>query len=78
MTVVRTLISTNDLERVAIREIRAAPGAEYVADVRIERSGSAWALIVSARVGADLDRIQHSVRKVEEHLQQRYELYDQS
>jgi hypothetical protein len=70
----RTLIVAKDLELIALEQIRAFPGTECVTSVHIERAGDTWALIASAKEGADFDRIQHAVRTTESNLQHRYKL----
>jgi hypothetical protein len=70
----KTLIFAKDMELIALEQIRDFPGAEYVISVHIERAGDTWALIASAKAGADLDRIQHAVRTTEHRLQHRYKL----
>jgi hypothetical protein len=71
---VKTPISMEDLELIALQQVRALPDGEFVGSARIECGGQKWALIVSAREGADLDRLQHSIRRVERNLQHRYKL----
>ncbi|MCC8961487.1 hypothetical protein H8A95_03920 [Bradyrhizobium sp. Pear76] len=71
---VKTLILAKDLELTALQEIRAFPGAKYVVSVHLEHAGVTWTLVVSAREGADLDRIHYAVRTTEERLKHRYKL----
>lgn len=76
-TVVKTLILAKDLELAALQEVRAFPGAEYVVSVHLEHAGDTWTLVVSARDGADLDRIHYAVRTTEERLKRRYKLREE-
>lgn len=71
---VKTVILAKELELTALQEIRAFPGAEYVVSVHVEYAGDTWTLTVSAREGADLDRIHYAVRTTEERLKHRYKL----
>jgi hypothetical protein len=61
----------------ALQQVRALPDGEFVGSTRIEGGGQKWALIVSEREGADLDRLQQSVKAVERNPQHRYELRSQ-
>lgn len=70
----KTTVSANELAVIALQELRAFPGTEHVADARIESSDGVWALIVSAKAGADLGRLQIAVRETERRLQRRYKL----
>jgi hypothetical protein len=47
-------ISAQDLELIALQQVRAPRGG--ILSARIERTRQTWVLIVSAREGADLDR----------------------
>jgi hypothetical protein len=71
---VRTSILAKDLELIALQQIRAFPGAEYVVSAHVERTNGEWALVVNAKEGADFDRIQYAVRTTERRLRNRYTL----
>jgi hypothetical protein len=70
----KTAVSKNDLARIALQELRALPGTEQVTSAYIESVDDRWALVVRAKEGADLRRIQMAVRRTENYLDQRYEL----
>ena len=71
---VKTLIMAKDLELIALQEIRAFPGAEFVVSVQIEGARDDWSFVVNAKDGADFDRIQHAARTTEQRLKHRYRL----
>jgi hypothetical protein len=62
-------ITANNLAFLAFQELHAFPGTEYITSACIEDS---WVLMVSAKAGADLGRIQTAVREIERYLRQRY------
>jgi hypothetical protein len=70
----KTAVSANDLACLALQELRTLPGAEDVTSAHVERGDNTWALVVSARAGADLGRVQKAVREAERRLGQRYRL----
>ncbi|MGO4513664.1 hypothetical protein CT676_42115 [Bradyrhizobium sp. MOS001] len=70
----KTSILAKDLELIALQKIHALPGTKDVVSAHIERGGGKWALIASAKEGADIPRIQDAVRKTERNLQHRYKL----
>lgn len=70
----KIMICPNDLEMVALRDIRSFPGGEYVTYVQVEGSSEDWTLKVTARDGADLERIEHAVKKTTSRLKHRYSL----
>jgi hypothetical protein len=77
--VTRTLVSKADLERIALQEIRNFPGGELVFSVEIEHDGIEpggldWRLLVIAKDGANLDRIQYAATTTSHRLKRRYEL----
>jgi hypothetical protein len=77
--VAKELIARNDLERIAMQEIRAFPGCEHVTDVEIDyRLDSVvpanWTLHVFTREGGDMARIQYAINTTRKRLQRRYDL----
>jgi hypothetical protein len=77
--VAKELIARHDLERIAMQEIRAFPGCEYVTDVEIDYQPdhvleTNWTLHVFTREGGELERIQYAVKTTRKRLQQRYNL----
>jgi hypothetical protein len=70
----KTAISKDDLARIALQELRALPGTDQITSAYIESGDDRWALVVRAKEGADLRRIQVAVRRTENFLEQRYEL----
>ena len=77
---VTTFISAKDLELIALREIRAFPGGEYVVSVELEVNETEgvgdkkWTLTATVRDGADLDSVQHAVSTTSRRLKHRYSL----
>ena len=75
----KTLISKAQLELIAIEEIRSFPGCEYASSVEVEyqpdrSSDTNWALHVTAREGADLERIHYAAKTASDRLKRRYNL----
>jgi hypothetical protein len=70
----KNAISTNDLAAIALQELRTFPGAEHITTAYIECADGTWVLMVNAREGADLGRIQLAVRETERRLEHQYEL----
>ncbi|MBR0902621.1 hypothetical protein [Bradyrhizobium liaoningense] len=75
----KALISTADLERIALQEIRSFPGSEHVRSVEVECETSIprdinWRLYVIASDEGDLDRIQYAAKVTTERLKRRYML----
>jgi hypothetical protein len=75
----RTLVSKSDLELIALQEIRHVPGGELVISVEIEHGdaepdGLNWRLLVIAKDGADLDRLQNAATTTRHRLKRRYQL----
>nr|WP_249159309.1 hypothetical protein [Bradyrhizobium tropiciagri] len=68
------MISAMDLESIALREVRSYPGGEFVANVEVIPSGEDWSIAVTARDGADMDRIQFAVERTANRLKHRYTL----
>jgi hypothetical protein len=76
-------IARHDLQRIALQEIRAYPGAEHVTDVEIEyqvkKAGSPnWVMQVFTREGANMERIQYAINATRHRLQHRYDLRTES
>jgi hypothetical protein len=69
---VKIQIAAKDLELVAFQEIGSFPGGEYVCHVEVEPLQDDWTLFVTARDGANLERIQHAVKITTERLKHRY------
>ena len=77
VAVVRASISRKDLERIALQELRSFPGAEHVISVEIEgqsdqASDVNWTLLVTAKEGGNLERIQYAARTTSDRLKRRY------
>ncbi|MBR1071316.1 hypothetical protein ABIF65_011853 [Bradyrhizobium japonicum] len=75
----RKLVSKADLELIALQEIRHVPGGELVISVEIEHGdvepdGLNWRLLVIAKDGADLDRLQYAATTTSHRLKRRYQL----
>ncbi|WGD51563.1 hypothetical protein QA641_40055 [Bradyrhizobium sp. CB1650] len=75
----RSLVSKDDLERIALQEIRSFPGTENVLSVEIEfersdRPGMSWRLHVLAQEGCDLARVQYAAKTTTDRLKHRYEV----
>lgn len=71
---VTTMISAKDLELIALRELRSVSGGEFIAHVEVDPISDEWRLNVTARDGADLDRIQDAIKTTTNRLKQRYVL----
>ena len=76
---VKEFIAKHDLERIAMQEIRAFPGCEYVTDVEVEYQidrvlKTNWNMHVSTCEGANLERIQYAINTTRERLRHRYDL----
>ncbi|MBR0947908.1 MULTISPECIES: hypothetical protein [Bradyrhizobium] len=79
----RTSVSKSDLELIALQEIQHVPGGELVISVEIEHDdagpdGLNWRLLVIAKEGADLDRLQNAATTTSHRLKRRYQLVIQS
>jgi hypothetical protein len=79
----KELIAKEDLERIAMQEIRSFPGCEYVTEVEIEYQGDKelmtnWTIQVSTREGGDLERIQYAINTTRKRLRRRYDLRTES
>jgi hypothetical protein len=77
--VAKELIARNDLERIAMQEIRAFPDCEHVTNVEIEYRldkvlKTNWTMHVFTREGAHLPRIQQAISATRNRLQHRYDL----
>ena len=77
--VTKTLIAKHELERIALQEIRAFPGCEYVTDIEIAYQvdrvlHTNWTIHVFTREGGDMMRIQYAVTTTRNRLQHRYQL----
>jgi hypothetical protein len=79
----KELIAKQDLERIAMQEIRSFPGCERVTEVEIEYQGDKelmtnWTIQVSTREGGDLERIQYAINTTRKRLRRRYDLRTES
>jgi hypothetical protein len=77
--VAKDLIARHDLERIAMQEIRAFPGCEYVTDVEVEYEidrvlKTNWNMHVYTCEGANLERIQYAINATRDKLRHRYDL----
>jgi hypothetical protein len=75
----KELLAKQDLERVAMQEIRAFPGCEHVTEVEVEYKvdellKTNWTILVFVREGGDVERIQHAINTTRKRLQNRYDL----
>lgn len=70
----RSLISKDDLERIALQEVRSFPGTEQVLSIELECAGTNWRLHVIAQEGCDLARVQYAAKTTTERLKRRYEI----
>lgn len=75
----RDLIGRQDLERLALKEIRSFPGGEYVLGVgveyRIVTEGHAnWILLAYVNKGRRPAGMEAAIRRVQDQLQRRYDL----
>ncbi|MEK9284780.1 MULTISPECIES: hypothetical protein [unclassified Bradyrhizobium] len=75
----RSLVSKDDLERIALQEVRSFPGTENVLSVEIEfeagdRPGINWKLHVIAQEDCDLARVQYAAKTTAGRLKLRYEI----
>jgi hypothetical protein len=62
----KELLAKQDLERIAMQEIRAFPGCEHVTEVEVEYQvdevhKTNWTIHVFVREGGDMERIQHAI-----------------
>jgi hypothetical protein len=77
--VAKEFIARHDLERIAMQEIRAYPGCEYVTDVEVEYQidrvlKTNWNMHVYTCEGANLERIQYAINATRNRLRHRYTL----
>jgi hypothetical protein len=77
--VAKEFIAKHDLERIAMQEIRAFPGCEYVTDVEVEYQidrvlKTNWNMHVYTCEGANLERIQYAINATRDRLRHRYDL----
>jgi hypothetical protein len=75
----KELLAKQDLERIAMQEIRAFPGCEHVTEVEVEYRvdevpKTNWTIHVFVREGGDMERIQHAINTTQKRLRNRYEL----
>jgi hypothetical protein len=75
----RNLIGRQDLEHLALQEIRRFPGGECVLAVEIEyrmtsEGGANWIMLIYVSKDALPKRIEEALRRVHHQLQQRYNL----
>ncbi|UQR62343.1 hypothetical protein LRP30_37215 [Bradyrhizobium sp. C-145] len=77
----RSPVSKDELERIALQEIRSFPGTEKVVSIEVEfgpdpRPGTSdWKLHVVAQEGCDLARIQYAAKTTSDRLKRRYEIH---
>ncbi len=76
-------IAKQDLERIAMQEIRAFPDCEHVIEVEIEYQvdkirKTNWTIHVFIREGGNMERIQYAVNKTRRRLRNRYALRTES
>ena len=79
----KELVAKQDLERIAMQEIRCFPGCEHVTEVEIEYQvdkvlKTNWTIHVFIREGGDMERIQYAINTTRERLRQRYNLRTES
>lgn len=70
-------IAKEDLERVALQQIRSMPGGEFVRSVEVEyiaEGQGGWALHTIVTEGGNLDLIQEAARTVRRRLMNSYVL----
>ena len=75
----KELLAKQDLERIAMQEIRAFPGCEHVTEVEVEYQvdevlKTNWTIHVFVSEGGDMERIQHAINTTRKRLRNRYEL----
>lgn len=75
----KELVARQDLERIAMQEIRSFPGCEFVTDVEIEFQVDAilktnWTIHVFTREGGNMGRIQYAISTTRKRLRHRYDL----
>ncbi|MGY8685718.1 hypothetical protein Q2941_49630 [Bradyrhizobium sp. UFLA05-153] len=75
----RLLVSKDDLELIALQEVRSFPGTEKVVSVEVEfkqgdRPGMNWRLHVVAQEGCDIARVQYAAETTLDWLKHRYEI----
>ena len=76
-------IARLDLQRMALQELRAFPGGEYVTDVEIEYrldkvAKTNWTMQVFTREGANMTKIQIAINATRHRLKYRYDLRTES
>jgi hypothetical protein len=79
----KELIAKQDLERIAMQEIRAFPDCEYVTEVEIEYQSdkelkTSWTIHAFTREGGNLERIQYAINTTRKRLRRRYDLRTES
>ena len=79
----KELIVKQDLERIAMQEIRSFPGCEDVTEVEIEYQvdkalKTNWTIHVFTREGGNMERIQHAISTTRKRLRHRYDLRTES
>jgi hypothetical protein len=75
----RRLIGRNELERLALREIRSFAGGEFVTSVRIESqrvdaTGEDWSIHAFGRKGGNIEVIQCAISTTGRRLRNQYSL----
>ena len=79
----KELVAKQDLERIAMQEIRCFPGCEHVTEVEIEYQvdkalKTNWTIHVFTREGGNMERIQYAINTTRKRLRQRYDLRRES
>ena len=79
----KELLAKQDLERIAMQEIRAFPGCEHVTEVEVEHQldkvlKTNWTIHVFIREGGDMERVQYAINTTRERLRHRYNLRTES
>ena len=75
----KELLAKQDLERIAMQEIRAFPGCEHVTEVEVEYQvdkmhKTNWTILVFIREGGDMERVQYAINTTRERMRRRYNL----
>jgi hypothetical protein len=79
----KEMVAKQDLERIAMQEIRSFLGCEHVTEVEIEYQvdkalKTNWTIHVFTREGGNMERIQYAINTTRKRLRQRYDLRRES
>jgi hypothetical protein len=79
LAVLKSPVAKQDLERLALQQIRSFPGGEHVIRAEVEyqsdpRKDINWKLHVIAKEGADFERIQYAARTTTDRMKRLYNL----